>query len=186
MTTQSSELSSTRCLVWHSCVVDQRPASSALVEADIGVFAGAACFAVAPVGEEIELAFLSWRAIDVRPSPRIVGYCFLQVGAQRLEPFLASRVAPRVEPILVQRFLEGLDLRLRHLDLGLPHLREVARRYVSREQADNDDDDEQLQQREATIWIGSNTKFHEFPVLFSTNGSSPLLYAGAMPGSSVQ
>jgi len=43
---------------------------------------------------------------------------------------------------LVERFLERLDLRPGHLDLGAAHLREVARGYVAGEQADDHDHDQ--------------------------------------------
>jgi hypothetical protein len=66
-----------------------------------------------------------------------------------VQTFLGARVALHVKPVLVERFLQGLDLRARHLDLGLAHLGEVARGHIPGEQADDHDDDEQLEQREA-------------------------------------
>src|SRR5258706_4550857 len=129
-------------------------------EADVGVLAGAAGLAVAAVGKQIELALGAGDAVDVRPAPGIARHGLLQVRAapvrhvrrlheKRFEAFLCARVAAHVEAELVERLVEGLDLRLRHLDLGLADLREVARRHVAGEQADDHDDHEQLEQREA-------------------------------------
>src|SRR6185503_9092155 len=100
------------------------------------------------------------RAVNVRPAPGIGRHGLLEVWAlpglgarglrdQRLEAFLGAGVVPRVEAVLVERFLEGFDLRPRDLDLGAAHLGEVARGYVSGEQADDHDHDEELEQSEA-------------------------------------
>src|SRR6185295_6072235 len=117
--------------------------------ADVGVLAGAAGLAVLAVGEDFVLGLLARHAVHVRTAPRIVRQRLLQVRLHRGETFLAGRVAPVVEAVLVHRLFQGVDLRARHLHLGLAHLREVARGYVSGKQSDDDDDDEQLEQREA-------------------------------------
>src|SRR6185436_13015483 len=133
------------------------------VHAEIRVLAGAAGLAVAAVGDDLELGLLARDAIDVRPAPRVVRQRLLQVRLDRGQAFLAGRVAPVVEAVLVQRLLQRIDLRARHLHLRLAHLGEVARGYVPGEQADDDDDDEQLEQREAFVQL-----FH---------GSLPWLFA---------
>src|SRR5688572_32795001 len=107
-------------------VLDSRP--------DIGVFARPAGLAVAAVGDEIELALLARGAVDVGTAPGIVRNGALQVrpapvglvcrsGDQRGQTLLGSGVAPRVEPVLVEGFFQGVELRPGHLDRGLADLR---------------------------------------------------------------
>ena len=55
----------------------------------------------------------------------------------------------RIEAELVERLLERIDLRARHLHFRLADLPEVARRDVAGEQADDHDHHQQLEQREA-------------------------------------
>src|SRR6185295_3384166 len=155
------------------------------VHADVGVLAVAAGLAVAPVGEELELAFLAGHAVDVGPAPGIRGHGFLEIRAlpglgglrlshQRLEAFLRARIAPHVEAVLVERFLERLDLRPRDLDLGPAHLGEVARGHVPGEQADDHDHHEELEQRE-TGWLAVHGGSYR------SAAPSELLVAGVAP-----
>src|SRR6185312_12083852 len=53
------------------------------------------------------------------------------------------------EAVLVERLLEGVDLRPGDLDFRFPDLAEVARRDEAGEQADDHHDHEQLEQRKA-------------------------------------
>src|SRR5262245_50278789 len=124
------------------------------VEADVGVLAGAARLTVAPVGEQLELALRPGRAVDVRPAPRIVRQRLLEEGLDRRQSFLAGRIAAVLQAVLVERLLEGIDLRSRHLGLGFADLREVARGDVAGEQPDDHDHDQQLEQREAALAFG--------------------------------
>src|SRR6185503_510278 len=105
---------------------------------NIGVLAAAAGLAVAAVGKNLELALLAGRAINVRSAPGIGRHGLLEVRAlpglgarrlrhQRLEAFLGAGIAARVEAVLVERFLEGFDLRPCDLDLRAADLGEVAR-----------------------------------------------------------
>src|SRR5687767_7496553 len=121
-------------------------------EADVGVLARAAGLAVAAVGENVVLPGVAGYAVHVRPAPRVDRQRLLQVRLDRHEPFLRGRVAALFQPVLVEGLLEGIDLRPRHLGLGLPDLREVARGDVAGEQADDHDHDQKLKQREADLF----------------------------------
>src|SRR5688572_3706349 len=114
---------------------------------DVGVFALAAALAVAPERGDLDVG--AGGAVDVGPAPGIGRQRLLQVGLHRCQPFLGGGVPPLVEAVLVQRLLERVDLRPRYLHLGLPDLREVPRRYVAGQQADEHYDHQQLEQREA-------------------------------------
>src|SRR5438309_11965012 len=56
---------------------------------------------------------------------------------------------PGVEPVLIERFLERVELRLRDTDFRFSDLAEIARRHQPGEQADDHHHHEQLDQREA-------------------------------------
>src|SRR6516225_1954646 len=124
---------------------------------DVGGLARTAGLAVLAVGQEVVLAVLARRLVDVARAPGVQRNGLLQVRAgplvdvlrtrvQRLEPLLGRRIAADVQPIFVQRLLERVDLRLRDLRVGLAHLIEVAWRHEAREQADDHDHHQQLQQ----------------------------------------
>ncbi len=110
---------------------------------DVGVFARAARLAVPAVGDEIEVASLLPRElVDVGVVPGIERDRLLQVGAvplrlarglgdEGVETDLGGRVVAGVEPVLVERLLERVDLRPGGGRLGLADLPEVARRDVA-------------------------------------------------------
>ncbi len=75
----------------------------------------------------------------------------VRVLHQRLEAGPRRRVGADVEPILVQRRAEQLDLRPRGRLLALAHAAEEARPHQARDEAQDDDDDQQLDQREAAL-----------------------------------
>src|SRR5438309_8259515 len=58
---------------------------------------------------------------------------------------------PGVEPVLIERFLERVELRLRDIDFRFSDLAEIARRHQPGEQADDHHHHEQLDQREAAL-----------------------------------
>src|SRR5581483_4301919 len=66
-----------------------------------------------------------------------------------VETDLGGRVVAGVEPVLVERLLERVDLRPGGGRLGLADLPEVARRDVADEQPDDGHHDQQLEQGEA-------------------------------------
>src|SRR5712691_6672800 len=86
------------------------------------------------------------RLLEIRPVP--IGL-IRRLGHQRLQTLLGRGITARVETVLVERFIQSVDLRLGDLDLGLADLREIARRHVSDQQADDHDHDQQLEQGEA-------------------------------------
>src|SRR5207244_6771210 len=103
----------------------------ALPVRDVGVFAGAARAAVLAEGKQVEIATVrAGLLVDVGPAPGVGGYALLEVGPgparlgarlhdERLQPLLARRIVPDVEPERVERLVERVDLRARDLDLGL-------------------------------------------------------------------
>ena len=56
--------------------------------------------------------------------------------------------SPCIETVLVQRFLDRIDLGLGHLNFRFADLGEIARGDVSRQQSDDHDHHQQLEQRE--------------------------------------
>jgi len=77
-----------------------------------------------------------------------------------LVALLGARVVAVIEAVLVDRFLQRVDLRPRHLDFRLADLREVFRGDVARKQPDDDDHDEQFQEREAGGRCGACSAAH--------------------------
>ena len=63
----------------------------------------------------------------------------------------ARRVAAHVEPVVVERLLERLHLRLGDRHLRLAQLGEILGSDIRREQADDDDHDQQFQQRKTSF-----------------------------------
>jgi hypothetical protein len=104
----------------------------------------------------------------VRAAPWVERHGLLQVravpfssgagrrGEQCGKSLFGSRVAADVEPVGVERLLEGLHLGPGDRDLGFTQLGEVLRTNVGRQQANDDDDHQQFQQREA---VRHTTKF---------------------------
>ena len=68
---------------------------------------------------------------------------------QRREPELGRGIVAGVEPVLVERLLERVDLRLGDADLGLPDLIEIAWRDEPGQEADDQHHHEQFEQRKA-------------------------------------
>src|SRR5262249_38331708 len=103
---------------------------------DVGSLPAAARLTVLAERVQIVLAVLARRLVLIRVTPRIERHYLLQVGPvpfrlalrphdQRREPLLGGRVVPHVQPIGVERALEGADLRLRRPHFRLPELREI-------------------------------------------------------------
>src|SRR5687767_3351035 len=110
-----------------------------LLNTYVGVLAGASGFAVAAVRNDVEFVLLAGHAVEVRTTPWIVRHRLLEVWPaparhvcrlcdQYLETLFGRGIALGVQAELVQCLFQRLDLRLRDLDLGLPDLREIARR----------------------------------------------------------
>src|SRR5688572_1606613 len=145
----ASRVSATTCCRGSTARTLNRMAGFLLVQrdfgsrdADVGVLAGTARLAVAPVGEDVVFPGVAGHAVHVRPAPRVVRQRLLQVRLDRHQSFLRGRVATVFQPVLVEGLLEGINLRPRHLGFGLPDLREVARGDVAGEQADDHDHDQ--------------------------------------------
>src|SRR5882672_1893496 len=87
---------------------------------------GPAQLAILAVRQQVVLAMLSGRPINIFVAPWIDRHGFLQVWTrplrlafgtrhQRVESLFCARVVPGVEPVLVKRLVEGIDLGPRSL-----------------------------------------------------------------------
>src|SRR3954463_2529905 len=92
-------------------------------------------------------------------SPRIEWHFLLQIRTvplvragrthdQRLKPFFSRRKTADVEPEVVDRLAQNVDLRAGDGYLRLAQLREIARPDYRRQHADDDEHHQQFEQRE--------------------------------------
>lgn len=164
--------------------------AAGLPVADVGVLVLAAGAAVATVGEDVEVAVLAGLLVLVGVPPWIGRHGFLEVralpfgdagrrGVERGEALLGGGVAADIETVGFEGFLEGVDLCLGGLHFGLADLREIARRDVARQEADDDHDDEEFEEGEAgkgkrptTDALLASLRIHTDPLL------DPLLQIG--------
>src|SRR5467141_1006241 len=160
--------------------------SASLVVREVGVLARAAGLAVLAVGKQVEVAFLARRLVDVGLAPRIERRVLAQIRAgpfrlvrgtlhERVQAELGARVMPGIEPVLVERLLERVDLRPGGIHLGLPDLPEIARRHQPGEQADDHHHHEQLDQCEAVF--ATHGSFSLAAILLRPDGQKRALVA---------
>src|SRR2546425_2893406 len=132
---------------------------------DVGVLVGAAGLSVAAEGGEVVAgrAVLARALVEVRPAPRVERHRLLQVGAppvagdrlahglllERREALLGGGIAAVVEPVVVERQPEQLDLRPGGSALRFGNAAQDAGPDQRGEQPQHDDHDEDLDQREA-------------------------------------
>src|ERR687895_1177683 len=125
---------------------------SSLPAQHVRVFSFTSRLSVAAKRQQVEAAFvlLSRTLVDIRSIPRVERHVLAQVRsppaaqhwlparrrAERLEPLLSTRIAPVVEPVVVERDAQHLDLRPRGLAPRLGHAAEDLRPDESREQSD--------------------------------------------------
>src|SRR6185369_904421 len=125
----------------------------------LSVAAGRAVGALRP---EVVLPVLAGTAaILVLIPPRILGHSLFEVGTvpivyirvpiERVEPLPGVRIAADVEPILIQRRPEQLDLRPRRRLLRLTNPPEKPRPHKPNQHPQHNDDDEKLDQREPPL-----------------------------------
>src|SRR5258707_275824 len=128
---------------------------------DVLVLALAALAAVLAQREHVEITVLAWRTVLVLTPPGIFGRRLAQIrppparlvarlGPQRAQPLFGAGIVTGVQAELVQRLGQGIDLGRRGLDLGLADLSEETRAHIPGQQADDDQHDQQLEQRETT------------------------------------
>src|ERR1700749_3359786 len=97
--------------------------------ADVRVESLAARLAVAAQRDQVDVAVVARRLVDVGMAPRIQRHRLREIravpfrdvalfGAEPLQPLLRRRIAADVEAILLERLLERDDLRACPLDLG--------------------------------------------------------------------
>src|SRR5882672_807466 len=154
-----------------SSPLSARSASGAqLVVADVGVLARSSGLAVLAERDDVVVAFLAGLLIGVGLAPGVEWDVLAQVGPVPLgfvlraadqsdEAQLGGGVVPRVEPVLVDCLLQGVDLRLGSGDLRLADLPEVPRGDVADEQGDDGHDDQKLEEGETGLsakakWVG--------------------------------
>lgn len=120
----------------------------------------AAGAAVAAEGQQVVLAMLARRAVLVVVLPGVLGHGLAQIGAgptrlvgrfgdQHRQALLGAWVATDIEPVLIERLLQPVDLRACGLDLGLADLAEELRPHIAGQQADDDHHHQQLKQGKA-------------------------------------
>src|SRR6218665_1804617 len=104
---------------------------------------------------------LAGRSVLVVLVPRILGEALAQVWAcpawfvrwpmdKHSKALICAWITPNVEPVLVERLLQRINLRTCRLDLRLADLTEELRSDVAGKQADDDHHNQQFQQSEAS------------------------------------
>ena len=125
-----------------------------------GCIAAAAGLTILAQGHEIEVAVLAGKSIDIGVAPGIGRHTLGQIGAVPFgfigrsrdeggESLLGHRIVAGIEPVLVERFFQCVNLGARRLDLGLANLSEVLRPHIARQQSDDDHDHQQFEQRKS-------------------------------------
>src|SRR5512139_386327 len=134
---------------------------------DIGRLAVAAGLAVLAVRQQVVLVVLAGHDENVGIAPGIGRDALLQVGAvpsrlvgragdQAGEPLLRAGVMAVVQPELVQRLAQRIDLGARDLDLRLADLGKIFGADVAGQEADDHHHHQQLEQGETApaAWCG--------------------------------
>src|SRR5258708_67383 len=139
-------------------------------EYDVGGCSAAALLSVRAIGQNLVGAVLAARAVHIRCIPGIVRHSSaLQVGtvprchARRLmrqgrQSLGGRRVATGVEIKEIERAGKTLKLNPGGLDLGLAEIIENPRPDQSHDQANDGDDDQHLDQREATFAVSTGRR----------------------------
>src|SRR5262249_2249762 len=144
---------------------------------------------IGPLGPEVVLAVLArTTTVLVLIAPRILGdslfevrtvpIVYIRIPLKRVEPLAGVRIAPHIEPILVERRPQQLDLRPRRRLLRLPDASKQPRPDEPHEQPQHDDDHQQLDEREPPLineatpneWAPSSLP--EIAGFFTRNGGS--------------
>src|SRR5690606_19243046 len=164
--TTTSSSSSVKPSTLRTCRRTGRDASVEFPIADIGVDTFTTLLAVGPVREHVELSVLARRAVLILVVPGIERHLapaeitagapvrrsrFSRISDERLEPVLGARVAEVVEVVKLQCRLDRANIRLRAIDRRRIDAAEQLRSDDSREQADDDHDDHDLDEREAAL-----------------------------------
>src|SRR5687767_8658065 len=129
---------------------------------DVRILSFAARRLVGALRPDVVITMLAGAApVLVCLAPRIARHRLLQIRAvpvgdvgiplQRLQSLRGVRIGAHVEPVLIEGGTEELDLGLGRRLLGFGDVLEEPRTDEADQEAEHDDDDEQLDQREARL-----------------------------------
>src|SRR5437763_1866108 len=153
--------------------ISAKPASvprSARAAGNIGCRSTAAFLTVGAKRDDFKRRALARRAIDIIVAPRIVGHhaaaqirpvparCVV-AARQRGEPLIGARIASEVEIIEIERAGKTFDLDFCRLGLGLAEIVQHPRPDQRHDQADDGNDHQNFDQREAGLRMAATPRF---------------------------